>query len=346
MLLSSCVIWRYRSLESFRRECPVGDPALQALIVERLDPALAWLESLGAEVVTRRTGNPRTVGVRFDPRSLTDALVRAAGRVQLGTPLPAEVGGPVVLATGGFGGELARRLGIPLRANPWSEGDGRRFAEARDAAFRGHPEEFYGRLLPDAEVGARDFVRAAQLYGRFGVLTDERGQALAQRPSWSEVELPPALVRAGGRGWLVVAADALERPVRERSVADMVAVAAELGGEVRRAPRLEELGLSELRAHPLLRRPPFTAVRVVPAVTHTIGGIAIDAQARVLRADGSPVPGLYAAGADVGGISTGGYASGLAAALVLGRVAAETVATAGGTRRAASRPAAGRDQSS
>jgi hypothetical protein len=36
------------------------------------------------------------------------------------------------------------------------------------------------------------------------------------------------------------------------------------------------------------------------------------------------VPDLFAAGADAGGISAGGYASGLAAAVVLGRVAAET----------------------
>jgi hypothetical protein len=35
---------------------------------------------------------------------------------------------------------------------------------------------------------------------------------------------------------------------------------------------------------------------------------------------------LFAAGADVGGISTGGYASGLAAALVFGRIAAESAA--------------------
>jgi hypothetical protein len=38
------------------------------------------------------------------------------------------------------------------------------------------------------------------------------------------------------------------------------------------------------------------------------------------------VPGLYAAGADVGAVASGGYASGLAAALVLGRTAAETCA--------------------
>jgi predicted oxidoreductase len=63
---------------------------------------------------------------------------------------------------------------------------------------------------------------------------------------------------------------------------------------------------------------------VKPGITHTIGGLRVDTSARVLGADGEPIRGLLAAGADVGGISTGGYASGLAAALVLGRTAAET----------------------
>src|SRR4029077_3628003 len=31
MLLSSCVVWRYRTLEDFRAECPGGDVALQRL---------------------------------------------------------------------------------------------------------------------------------------------------------------------------------------------------------------------------------------------------------------------------------------------------------------------------
>ena len=59
-------------------------------------------------------------------------------------------------------------------------------------------------------------------------------------------------------------------------------------------------------------------------MTHTTGGIRIDEHARVLDRAGMPVPGLLAAGADVGGIFTGGYGSGLAAALVFGRVAAQT----------------------
>ena len=59
-------------------------------------------------------------------------------------------------------------------------------------------------------------------------------------------------------------------------------------------------------------------------ITHTIGGLRVDEQARVLDEDGAPIDGLFAAGADAGGIATGGYASGLAAALVLGLAAAET----------------------
>ena len=47
MLLSSGVVWRHRSAEDFRRECPAGDPALQLRIVEEFDDALDWLESLG-----------------------------------------------------------------------------------------------------------------------------------------------------------------------------------------------------------------------------------------------------------------------------------------------------------
>ena len=83
MLLSSGVIWRHRSAEEFREECPGGDAALQQQLVDELDDALDWLESLGAEPVARETGNPRTVGRRFDPRALTDVLVRAAGDVRL-----------------------------------------------------------------------------------------------------------------------------------------------------------------------------------------------------------------------------------------------------------------------
>jgi fumarate reductase flavoprotein subunit len=320
MLLSSGVIWRYGDFGEFRRQCPGGDPALQRLVHERLDEALDWLEQLGAPVVERATGNPLTVGRRFDPPGLTEALVRASGDVQLSTPFR-EDGDPLILATGGFGAQLARELGRPLRANPWSEGDGLRYALARGAALSTGMDEFYGRAMPDAPFGEDGFVPLAQVYGRFALVVNEQGERFFERPvSWSETDLVQAISRQpGGAAWFLLDEDALLEQVRDRSVADMVEAARRAGGTV--------LAPSEL---------PFdvpdglvVAVRVRAAITHTIGGVRIDNRARVLLEDGTPMDGLYAAGVDAGGISTGGYASGLAQALVLGLTAAESAYAAG-----------------
>jgi hypothetical protein len=304
MLLSSCVIWRYHSLEAFREECPGGDPALQRVIVERLDEAIEWLQSLGAPVVEHETGNPRTMGKRFDPSGLTQALVRVIGDTSLRlsergqTPLQ----NADILSTGGFSARLARTRGLFLRANPWSEGDGLDFALARGGTTAGDLDEFYGRALPaGVEVDEKDFVRLSQLYGRFSEVTSEDGsESFHGEPGWSESALVQAIARwPGGRAWYRIHEDQLEERVRERTVGRMIQAAREAGATVR-------------------EEPPFTSVLVQASVTQTLGGIRIDERARVVGADG-----LYAAGADVGGISGGGYSSGLAAALVFGRIAAE-----------------------
>ncbi len=63
-------------------------------------------------------------------------------------------------------------------------------------------------------------------------------------------------------------------------------------------------------------------MHVAAAVTHTLGGIRVDTNARVVGVDG-----LWAAGVDAGGVAVGGYASGLAQALVLGLAAADDIAS-------------------
>ena len=313
MLLSSGVVWRHRRLEDFRRECPGGDAALQELVWSRLDEALGWLERLGAPVVARETGNPLTSGTRFDPPGLTEALARAAGEIRLGRSLGELPAGPVVLAAGGFAARMARARGLLLRAAPWSDGDALRLATERGAATTAGLDEFYGRAMP-GPVPEGDFVRAAQLYGRFAVRLDDEGhEFFPQEPSWSEHDLVQAIARLpGGRAWYVLDDHALVQRVRERTVRELVETARELGGTAVDAG--------------FLGHPGKLAVRVLAAVTHTIGGLRVDTSARVLNEDGTPVPGLYACGADVGGIANGGYASGLAAALVLGLAAAETAA--------------------
>ena len=312
MLLSSGVVWRHPSLEDFHAECPDGDADLQRRIVEELDDALDWLESLGVEPVTRETVNPRTVGRRYDTRVLTDVLVRAAGDVRLEEPFHEAQ----ILATGGFGARLARQRGLLLRANEWSEGDGLEYAVARGASLTGGLDQFYGRALP-RWVDESDYVSAAQIYARHAVVLDDEGFDLGEA-AWHESDLVQRL--PGGQAWYVVDARALRQPVQERTVADLVEAARAAGGDVRPA---EELPFA-LPESPKLVERPFVAVRVLAAVTHTIGGLRIDEHARVLDEDRRPVAGLHAAGADAGGIFTGGYGSGLAAALVYGRIAAQT----------------------
>jgi fumarate reductase flavoprotein subunit len=53
----------------------------------------------------------------------------------------------------------------------------------------------------------------------------------------------------------------------------------------------------------------------------TSAGLRIDPQMRVLRTDGSPIPGLFAAGEVVGGFHGAGYMSGsaLGKAAIFGR---------------------------
>ena len=46
---------------------------------------------------------------------------------------------------------------------------------------------------------------------------------------------------------------------------------------------------------------PYYAVRVTPAIHHTMGGLSVNTNTQVLRADGTPIPGLYAAGEVTGG---------------------------------------------
>jgi fumarate reductase flavoprotein subunit len=304
MLLSSCVIWRHRDFADFRAECPGGDESLQRIIYDRLDEALEWLESLGAAVTERDTGNPRTVGRRFDPGSLTDTLLEATSGARHRTGWKeAWPEGPTVLATGGFPARLAREQGLMLRANRWSEGGGLEYGRARGAETQGDLEEFYGRAMPAVEsIDEVDFVRLAQLYGRYATVTSEDdSERFEGEPTWSETDLVQRIARwPGGRAWYTVDAENLGRRVRDRTVAEMIDAARAAGAPVR-----EEHGR--------------VSVLVRAAVTQTLGGLRIDEHARVVGAEN-----LYGAGADVGGIANGGYSSGLAAALVFGRIAAET----------------------
>jgi hypothetical protein len=151
---------------------------------------------------------------------------------------------------------------------------------------------------PPAAVEPEDYVRLAQLYARHADVLGASGERFETR-TWSEIDAVQWTARQpGARARYAVRDDALNERVRERTVGDMIAAAEAAGA-------------------PVERRDGVTTVEVVAAITTTLGGLRIDSSARA--ADG-----VYAAGADAGGVATGGYSSGLAAALVLGIVAAES----------------------
>ncbi|NKQ57901.1 FAD-dependent tricarballylate dehydrogenase TcuA [Amycolatopsis sp. K13G38] len=72
-----------------------------------------------------------------------------------------------------------------------------------------------------------------------------------------------------------------------------------------------------------IEKAPFYAYPVTCGITFTFGGLKGDDDARVLREDGSAIPGLFAAGEALGGLFSGNYpgGSGLIAGMVFGRLA-------------------------
>jgi fumarate reductase flavoprotein subunit len=327
-----------------------------AALVERIQASGAEiLTGTALEALTEDAG--RITGVRASSSGKevefpADAVVLASGGFAANRDLVGRyiVGGPGVL---------------PVRAHPRSTGDGFLAALERGALASAGLDEFYGRNLPapPAAFPPERFVEVSQLYGRHAVAVNARGERYADEGAdWSETALTRATAQQPGLyAWYVLDAAGLRVRVRERTVREMVEVARDTGGTVVEATGLEELAdrlgelglprdalfrtlesynaavasgteLSPPRTGPAgpLREPPFVAVKVAPYITHTVGGLVVDARCRVLReVDAGPIPGLYAAGVEVGGVSTGGYTSGLASALVLGRTAAESAVADG-----------------
>jgi len=141
-------------------------------------------------------------------------------------------------------------------------------------------------------------VPLVQLYGRHATVTGAGGDRFEPR-AWSEIDVVQWTARQPrARAWFRVENAALGERVRDRSVADMIAAAERAGA-------------------PVTREDGSVTVETVAAMTTTLGGLAVDTRAQA-------APGVFAAGADTGGIATGGYSSGLATALVLGRIAADS----------------------
>jgi len=252
---------------------------------------------------------------------------------------------------------------VKQRCAPSETGDGLRMAlEAGGDAI--DLQSFYGHLLSrDAMASDRiwpypqiDEVAAAGIVvnaagrriadeGRGGVFLSN---AVARQPDplgmsavfdeaiWqgpgraAAIPVNPTLITAGGTLYqaetIAGLAEKIGVPARalESTIAEYNAAVAS-----GRTDRLEPARTGCKRAPTCIAEPPFYGVPICAGITFMMGGVVIDEHGRVLRADRTPIDGLYAAGSITGGLCGGpvcGYTGGLMKAIVFGLLSAEHVA--------------------
>ncbi|WP_449257206.1 FAD-dependent oxidoreductase [Bosea sp. (in: a-proteobacteria)] len=308
---------------------------------------------LGQEAVSLRTEHGRCSGV----------VVRSGGAEMF---LPARA---VVLCDGGFQAdmELMRRHVSPaperllMRNARSGRGSGLSMASAIGADLVGL-ESFYGHVHHRAAMETStlwpfpvlDSLCAA------GILVDAAGRrfcdegmggifcanaiARLEDPLSAHVIFDDAVWKGPGTNWLLPANPYLVSAGGEITSADTIV---ELAGAIGLDPAALEATIAGFNADLAAARPQHPprstlaypamsigtgrvhAIPVCAGVTYTMGGVRIDASARVLDGTGAPIPGLYAAGATTGGLEGGpfaGYSGGLSKAAIYGFIAANSLA--------------------
>jgi succinate dehydrogenase/fumarate reductase flavoprotein subunit len=276
----------------------------------------------------------------------------------------------LVLATGGRQADPEVRRSLvaggglvpPLRGNAYSNGGGARIATALGGRLNIDNKGFYGHLWASGvePIAPLDFIAFTFYQSEEGVMLDASGRRFAEETR-GDHNNTTALAAHGGHALLLWSEEVQQRAGGQPFVggslpmdrwgisrarggrADSAATADELislargwGYELDRATLDEDVVRQRLGDRRIF------AADVIPAVTMTFGGVEIDSECRVLDANQKPIPGLYAVGGDASDIYHQGYAGGLCAATVTGRIAGSSAVRAArspNTSAAASPPA-------
>lgn len=261
-----------------------------------------------------------------------------------------------------------------LRSNPFSAGSGMRLALEVGAALVDRMSGFYGHLIcaPTRHFTHTDFLDLTQYYSTYGVLINRSGERFTDESRGDHLN-SQAVVRQDGATAALVFDERIRRTyvvgrtVDGNATIDRFATAKDAGALTATAASIPELahliaawGVDEQRAcdtlmrynaaagtqaslspprrddHVALDQVPLHAIAVQPAITFTHGGIRINEHAQALRADGSPITGLFAVGADSGGTYDGTYAGGLALGCCFGIRAARFASSQAMSTRASS----------
>jgi fumarate reductase flavoprotein subunit len=297
-----------------------------------------------------RLDGVNVTGLAWNDQRVSGVTARVGGKEQtFAAPL-------TVLASGGFAANVAMlREHIPSVVkglhigSPTNTGEGIQWAQKLGAttvfmdSYQGHGHvtaDGTGRLgLGLTSLGAILVDAEGRRFVREDIGPSELAAYVLARPGGTAVEVYDRQAHENGMrldayrkvveaGNAVVAqsveqvAAAFQLPIQE------IALTLEDYNRYARGEARDPLG-REAHIRPL--QFPLWGVRITGALAHTQGGLRVDDAARVLRADGTAIPGLLAAGGTVVGISghgAAGYSSGngLAQAFVLGMSAADTIA--------------------
>jgi fumarate reductase flavoprotein subunit len=250
---------------------------------------------------------------------------------------PQSLSGRVLLAGGGFAGsdELVAQhcpdvVGLPHLAGSPADGSSLRLGLSAGAGTRSLSACTVGPLLAlpgNLQVSIRMIDRGALLVNQVGVrFTNERA---------SDLELARAIrAQPGGVAYLLfderIKTAASVDPFFAKVVLPRAARQAESATGLARQFEIQVDGLRSTIETSALESP-LHVIRVTGARRRTLGGLAVDARARVLDAAGNAIPGLYATGeaaALIGGESPDRTPAGVhtLATLAYGRIAALEVA--------------------
>ena len=262
-----------------------------------------------------------------------------------------------------FGAESDHMI---VRGVPQNTGGGFQSALEAGAQPTEPLNRFYGHLLPapPARVGLHNFLKVKPDFSEYAILINLKGERFDDEYLGDEVTCHTLVQQPQATAILIFDQhirdnqNALSQwPTPDN---DRVKNIREAGGEVIETSSLEELTRAlnnrwHIPAHTFektmaeyatacatgngqtlsipktgglipLNTPPYYAIRTLPGITFTYGGAKVNARAQVIDKNDRPIPGLYAAGADCGGIYTRGYTGGLCMGLAYGLIAGEGAA--------------------
>ncbi|MDX9784653.1 MAG: flavocytochrome c [Spirochaetia bacterium] len=314
---------------------------------------------VGPDIVSTLNKNVKasnTIAV-FTNTKVTEISLDKAGAVS-GVRVVAENGKTysvkakaVVNAAGGFGAnnEMAASLipslkGFATTNHPGATGDGILMAEKVGAALIDMKEI---QTHPTYAPGKEMITEAVR--GNGAILVNKKGERFIDELATRDVVSEAILAQEGKSSYLlfedsvrkslkaiegyvqlgIVVEGATPEELASKIGADPAILTATLSGynEAVAAKKDSAFGRADLpRA---LTSAPFYAIEVLPAVHHTMGGIKIDSETHVLKADGTAIPGLYAAGEVTGGVHGANRLGGnaLADITTFGRIAGANAAS-------------------